>query len=121
MGPEGHGGEQSTKARLHSYCAIDYPMFLDVHALLLHRMRQKLKSELEDKNPLMHYICPDCGSQFTSLDFMILLDRETGQLCCDECRTVVQEQFGSDGQTGTAEDRKKRREVRPPLGHQGLP
>lgn len=114
-GQEGVG--PSVKARLHSYCAIDYPSFLNMLSLRLYRMRQKLKSELEDGSPLMNYICSQCGSQFTSLDFKILLDRETGRLQCDECGTQVQEQFGTDGQTGTTEDRKKRREAMRALLH----
>ncbi|GMH33149.1 hypothetical protein BSKO_00983 [Bryopsis sp. KO-2023] len=102
--------EQPVKARLHSYCAIDYPRFMDMLNLRMHLIKQKLKSELEEENPVMNYICPTCNSTFSSLDFALLLDRDTGQMCCDECGTEVLEQFGADGQTGNADDRRKRRE-----------
>lgn len=69
------------------------------------------QSELEEENPVMNYICPTCTSTFSSLDFALLLDRDTGLMRCDQCGTEVLEQFGTDGQTGNADDRKKRQEV----------
>ena len=104
--------DPNAKALLHCYCAIDYPLFMDKMNLVLHRMWQQLKAELEDKDPLVHNVCPVCDSQFTSQDFALLLDRETLKLRCDEWQTPVVEQLGSAGQTGTAEDREVGREVR---------
>lgn len=60
----------------------------------------------------MNYVCSTCSSTFSSLDFAILLNRDSGLMCCDQCGTEVLEQFGTDGQTGNADDRRKRREVR---------
>lgn len=69
------------------------------------------QSELEEENPVMNYVCSTCSSTFSSLDFAILLNRDSGLMCCDQCGTEVLEQFGADGQTGNADDRRKRREV----------
>ncbi|CAD7701493.1 unnamed protein product [Ostreobium quekettii] len=118
-----NGEEQpAAKAKLHSYCAIDYPQFLDRLNLCLYNMRQRLKSE--DKDSDMRYACPHCGREFTSIDvpgLMALLKEmgehlESGQLLCDECLLPLQELF-YDGQTGNTEDRKKRREERRELLH----
>ena len=39
----------------------------DVVRYRIHRMKKKLKDELEDKNSIQEYICPNCGRRYLFL------------------------------------------------------
>eukprot|EP00210_Caulerpa_lentillifera_P007025 g6719.t1 len=110
--PEADGEDNDTPAKpsLQSYWAIDYPVFWNTLRLRFHLMRFKITSEVEDTRTVMDYVCPKCGNQYTTLDFASLLNRETGQMICEDCGTEVLEQFGTEGGTGKVEDRRKRRD-----------
>ncbi|XP_004298107.1 PREDICTED: uncharacterized protein LOC101309926 [Fragaria vesca subsp. vesca] len=57
-------GEEKIKLHTHSYCCLDYAQIYDVVRYRLHHMRKKLKDELEDKNTVQEYVCPNCGKRF---------------------------------------------------------
>lgn len=65
------------------------------------------QSEVEDTNPVINYVCPNCDAHFSSLDFTTILDRKTGLMICEECQTELKEDVGSNG----SEDRSKKRRV----------
>uniref|UniRef100_A0A2P2M1F5 HTH TFE/IIEalpha-type domain-containing protein n=1 Tax=Rhizophora mucronata TaxID=61149 RepID=A0A2P2M1F5_RHIMU len=57
-------GDEKVKLHTHSYCCLDYAQIYDVVRYRLHRMRKKLKDELENKNTVQEYICPNCERRY---------------------------------------------------------
>ncbi|KAL6182939.1 hypothetical protein ACLB2K_044351 [Fragaria x ananassa] len=86
-------GEEKIKLHTHSYCCLDYAQALhknmfqiyDVVRYRLHRMRKKLKDELEDKNTVQEYVCPNCGKRYNALDALQLLSLEDEYFHCESC------------------------------------
>ncbi|TYI18511.1 hypothetical protein ES332_A07G096000v1 [Gossypium tomentosum] len=61
--PSGKEGEEKVKLHTHSYYCLDYAQIYDVVRYRLHRMKKKLKDELEDKNTVQEYVCPGCSKR----------------------------------------------------------
>ncbi|KHN10420.1 Transcription initiation factor IIE subunit alpha [Glycine soja] len=107
-------GEEKVKLHTHSYCCLDYAQIYDVIRYRLHRMKHKLKDELENKNTLQEYICPNCGKRYNALDALRLVSFEDEDFHCESCngrlevesdKIAVQE--GGDGDDNA---RRRRRE-----------
>ncbi|KAG4378898.1 hypothetical protein AAZX31_17G118000 [Glycine max] len=86
----------------------------DVIRYRLHRMKHKLKDELENKNTLQEYICSNCGKRYNALDALRLVSFEDEDFHCESCngrlevesdKIAVQE--GGDGDDNA---RRRRRE-----------
>uniref|UniRef100_M1A4H3 Transcription initiation factor IIE alpha subunit family protein n=1 Tax=Solanum tuberosum TaxID=4113 RepID=M1A4H3_SOLTU len=60
----GKEGDDKIKMHTHSYCCLDYAQIYDVVRYRLHRMKKKLRDELDNKNTVQEYICPNCGKRF---------------------------------------------------------
>ncbi|XP_062114028.1 uncharacterized protein LOC133825044 [Humulus lupulus] len=69
----------------HSYCCLDYAQIYDVVRYRLHRMKKKLKDELEDKNTVQEYICPNCNRRYTALDAWRLISMMDEYFHCEMC------------------------------------
>ncbi|KAL8152401.1 hypothetical protein V2J09_010161 [Rumex salicifolius] len=92
-------GEDKIKLHTHSYCCLDYAqLFLlfirgllgvlqiyDVVRYRIHRMKKKLKDELESKNTIQEYICPNCSKRYTALDAARLVSMEDEYFHCESC------------------------------------
>ncbi|KAH8487244.1 hypothetical protein H0E87_025999, partial [Populus deltoides] len=107
-------GDDKIKMHTHSYCCLDYAQIYDVVRYKLHRMRKKLKDELEDKNTVQEYICPNCGRRYNALDASSLMSLVDEYFHCENCdgelvaesdKLVAQE--GGDGDDNA---RRRRRE-----------
>ncbi|KAH1118119.1 hypothetical protein GLYMA_17G121700v4 [Glycine max] len=107
-------GEEKVKLHTHSYCCLDYAQIYDVIRYRLHRMKHKLKDELENKNTLQEYICSNCGKRYNALDALRLVSFEDEDFHCESCngrlevesdKIAVQE--GGDGDDNA---RRRRRE-----------
>ena len=92
--------EERKRRETHVFWCVDYPRFVDVLRLKLHRMRDILKHQVEGADALQRYICPRCGAQYSSLDAMSLLDVATGAFLCEECQGELQEHI--EGPAGAA-------------------
>ncbi|XVF71097.1 hypothetical protein PTKIN_Ptkin12aG0007700 [Pterospermum kingtungense] len=89
----GKEGEEKVKLHTHSYCCLDYAQIYDVVRYRMHRMKKKLKDELEDKNTVQEYVCPGCGK------------RCNGELVAESDKLAAQE--AGDGDDNA---RRRRRE-----------
>ncbi|XP_062119953.1 uncharacterized protein LOC133834375 [Humulus lupulus] len=107
-------GDEKIKMHTHSYCCLDYAQIYDVVRYRLHRMKKKLKDELEDKNTVQEYICPNCNRRYTALDALRLISMMDEYFHCEICdgelvaesdKLVAQE--GGDGDDNA---RRRRRE-----------
>ncbi|KAF7838613.1 transcription initiation factor IIE subunit alpha [Senna tora] len=93
-------GEEKVKLHTHSYCCLDYAQIYDVVRYRLHRLKKKLKDELENKNTLQEYLCPNCGKRF-----YFHCESCNGKLEVESDKLAVQE--GGDGDDNA---RRRRRE-----------
>ncbi|OIW18548.1 hypothetical protein TanjilG_13300 [Lupinus angustifolius] len=107
-------GEEKVKLHTHSYCCLDYAQIYDVVRYRLHRMKHKLKDELENKNTIQEYICPDCGRRYNALDALRLISFEDEDFHCENCNgrleiesDKIAAQEGGDGDDNA---RRRRRE-----------
>lgn len=83
--------EQRPRTLIFSYSMIDYARFADYTRLRLHKIRRKLKDELDEKSRILDYFCPNprCGQRFTDFDAPSLLDFRTGTFKCRDCQTEL--------------------------------
>ncbi|XP_030940153.1 transcription initiation factor IIE subunit alpha-like, partial [Quercus lobata] len=95
-------GEEKVKMHTHSYCCLDYAQIYDVVRYRLHRMKKKLKDELDNKNTVQEYICPNCGKRYTASLQLISMEDEffhcescNGELVAESDKLAAQE--GGDG------------------------
>ncbi|CAL9213547.1 unnamed protein product [Arabidopsis halleri] len=77
--------EDKVKLHTHSYCCLDYAQICDVVRFRLHRMKKRLKDELEDKNTVQEYGCPNCQRKYNALDALRLISMEDDSFHCENC------------------------------------
>ncbi|XP_030482673.1 transcription initiation factor IIE subunit alpha isoform X2 [Cannabis sativa] len=88
----------------------------DVVRYRLHRMKKKLKDELEDKNTVQEYICPSptCNRRYTALDALRLYSMVDEYFHCEMCNTELvadSDKFvAQEGGDGDDNARRRRRE-----------
>ncbi|KDP35698.1 hypothetical protein JCGZ_10470 [Jatropha curcas] len=107
-------GDEKIKLHTHSYCCLDYAQIYDVVRYRLHRMRKKLKDELENKNTVQEYICPNCSRRYNALDALRLISLEDEYFHCENCNgELVAESdklAAQEGGDGDDNARRRRRE-----------
>ncbi|KAH9778509.1 transcription initiation factor IIE subunit alpha [Citrus sinensis] len=107
-------GEEKIKLHTHSYCSLDYAQIYDVVRYRIHRMRKKLKDELECKNTVQEYICPNCQRRYNALDALRLVSLEDDSFHCENCNgELVAESdklAAQEGGDGDDNARRRRRE-----------
>ncbi|KAL3512293.1 hypothetical protein ACH5RR_025010 [Cinchona calisaya] len=81
----GKEGDEKIKLHTHSYCCLDYAQIYDVVRYRLHRMKKMLKDELDNKNTVQEYICPNCGKRYNALDAPQLVSMEDEYFHCEVC------------------------------------
>ncbi|PIA63502.1 hypothetical protein AQUCO_00201090v1 [Aquilegia coerulea] len=82
-------GEEKLKLHTHSYCCLDYAQIHDVVRYRLHRMKKKLKDELESRNTVQEYICPSCSRRYTALDALRLISLSDEYFHCENCDAIL--------------------------------
>nr|KYP55649.1 hypothetical protein KK1_001871 [Cajanus cajan] len=107
-------GEEKVKLHTHSYCCLDYAQIYDVIRYRLHRMKHKLKDELENKNTLQEYICPNCAKRYNALDALRLVSFEDEDFHCESCNGKLEVESdkiaAQEGGEGDDNARRRRRE-----------
>lgn len=104
-------GEEKIKLHTHSYCCLDYAQIFDVVRYRLHRMKKKLKDELENKNTVQEYICPNCGKRYNALDALRLISVEDEYFHCENCNgeLVAESDNLAVQEIGDGDDNARRR------------
>lgn len=104
-------GEEKIKLHTHSYCCLDYAQIYDVVRYRLHRMRKKLKDELENKNTVQEYICPNCSRRYNALDALRLISLEDEYFHCENCNgeLVAESDKLAAQEGGDGDDNARRR------------
>ncbi|KAJ4713333.1 transcription initiation factor IIE subunit alpha-like [Melia azedarach] len=109
--PFGKEGEEKIKLHTHSYCCLDYAQIYDVVRYRIHRMKKKLKDELESKNTVQEYICPNCGRRYNALDALRLVSLEDEYFHCENCNgeLVAESDKLAAQEAGDGDDNARRR------------
>ncbi|PKI43891.1 general transcription factor IIE subunit 1-like [Punica granatum] len=104
-------GEEKVKLHTHSYCCLDYAQIYDVVRYRLHRMRKKLKDELENKNTVQEYICPNCSRRYTALDALRLISPDDEYFHCENCNGKLEAESDKIAaqEAGDGDDNARRR------------
>ncbi|XP_054792458.1 uncharacterized protein LOC129298075 isoform X2 [Prosopis cineraria] len=104
-------GEEKVKLHTHSYCCLDYAQIYDVVRYRLHRMKKKLKDELENKNTVQEYLCPSCGKRYNALDALRLISFEDEDFHCESCNGKLEVEIDklAAQEGGDADDNARRR------------
>ncbi|KAK2965282.1 hypothetical protein RJ640_004151 [Escallonia rubra] len=99
----GREGDEKIKLHTHSYCCLDYAQIYDVVRYRLHRMKKKLKDELDDKNTVQEY---------TALDAIRLVSFDDEYFHCESCNgeLVAESDKLASQEKGDGDDRRKYRE-----------
>ncbi|OMO89012.1 Transcription factor TFIIE, alpha subunit [Corchorus olitorius] len=108
----GKEGEEKIKLHTHSYCCLDYAQIYDVVRYRIHRMKKKLKDELEDKNTVQVYVCPPpCGKRYTALDALRLISSDGESFYCERCNgeLVAESDKLAAQDVGDGDDNARRR------------
>ncbi|CAN1342964.1 General transcription factor IIE subunit 1 [Linum perenne] len=106
----GKEGEDKVKLHTHSYCCLDYAQIYDVVRYRLHRLKKKLKDELDEKNTIQEYVCPNCGRRYNALDALRLISMEDEFFHCENCNgELVAESDKLTVQDGDTDDNARRR------------
>ncbi|KAL6529795.1 hypothetical protein OROGR_015418 [Orobanche gracilis] len=85
----GREGDEKLKLHTQSYCCLDYSQIYDVVRYRLQRMKKKLKDELESKNTVQEYICPNCNKRYTALDALQLISPYDEYFHCESCNGIL--------------------------------
>ncbi|KAK1384020.1 General transcription factor IIE subunit 1 [Heracleum sosnowskyi] len=107
----GREGEGKIKLHTHFYCCLDYAQIYDVVRYRMHRMKKKIKDELEDRNTIQEYICPNCKRRYTALDALQLVSFEGEYFHCEHCNgeLVVESDKLAAEEMGDGDDNARRR------------
>ncbi|KAG2538288.1 hypothetical protein PVAP13_9NG411100 [Panicum virgatum] len=84
-GPPVTEGEEKIKMHTHSYCCLDYAQICDVVRYRIHRMKKKMKDELDSRNTIQHYICPSCNKRYSAFDALQLVSYTDEYFHCETC------------------------------------
>ncbi|XP_006659342.2 general transcription factor IIE subunit 1 [Oryza brachyantha] len=107
-------GEEKVKMHTHSYCCLDYAQICDVVRYRIHRMKKKLKDELDSRNTIQHYICPNCKKRYSAFDALQLVSYTDEYFHCENCNgeLVAESDKLASEEMGDGDDnaRKRRRE-----------
>ncbi|KAJ1295438.1 hypothetical protein BS78_01G224100 [Paspalum vaginatum] len=107
-------GEDKVKMHTHSYCCLDYAQICDVVRYRIHRMKKKLKDELDSRNTIQHYICPSCNKRYSAFDALQLVSFTDEYFHCEICNgeLVAESDKLASEEMGDGDDngRKRRRE-----------
>ncbi|KAL1542371.1 transcription initiation factor IIE subunit alpha-like isoform X1 [Salvia divinorum] len=81
--------DEKQKLQTQTYCCLDYSQIYDVVRYRLHRMRKKLKDELESKNTVQEYICPNCNKRYNAHDALRLITPYDEYFHCESCNGIL--------------------------------
>ncbi|KAI9091539.1 hypothetical protein DFS34DRAFT_323564 [Phlyctochytrium arcticum] len=86
-----------------SYYYIDYKHFVDVVKFRIYRIGKIIEKEVQEQIANMPYKCPNCGREYSALDFAMLDKTENMIPLCDVCKIEIQQGTTGTDATGTSE------------------
>ncbi|WOL05824.1 general transcription factor IIE subunit 1 [Canna indica] len=103
--------EEKTKLHTHSYCCLDYAQIYDVIRYRMHRMKKKIKDELDSRNTIQEYICPNCGRRYSAFDALQLVSFSDEYFHCENCNgeLVAESDKIAAEEMGDGDDNARRR------------
>ncbi|CAA6654773.1 unnamed protein product [Spirodela intermedia] len=103
--------DEKMKIHTHSYCCLDYAQIYDVVRYRLHRMKKKLKDELEGRNTIQAYICPNCSRRYSAFDALQLVSPNDDYFHCENCdgELVAESEKIAAEEMGDGEDSSRKR------------
>lgn len=104
-------GDEKNKIHTHSYCCLDYAQIYDVVRYRLHRMKKKLKDELDSRNTIQQYICPNCGRRYSAFDALQLVSMIDEYFHCENCNgeLIAESDKLAADEMGDGDDNARRR------------
>ncbi|CAL9154527.1 unnamed protein product, partial [Musa hybrid cultivar] len=104
-------GEEKMKMHTHSYCCLDYAQIYDVIRYRMHRMKKKIKDELDSRNTIQEYICPNCGRRYSAFDALQLVSFTDEYFHCENCNgeLVAESDKLAAEEMGDGDDNARRR------------
>ncbi|CAD5187461.1 unnamed protein product [Musa acuminata subsp. malaccensis] len=111
-GPQGtKEGDEKMKMHMHSYCCLDYAQIYDVVRYRMHRMKKKIKDELDSRNTIQEYICPNCGRRYSAFDALQLVSMDDEYFHCENCNgeLVAESDKLAAEEMGDGDDNARRR------------
>lgn len=104
-------GDEKNKIHTHSYCCLDYAQIYDVVRYRLHRMKKKLKDELDSRNTIQQYICPNCGKRYSAFDALQLVSMIDEYFHCENCNgeLIAESDKLAAEEMGDGDDNARRR------------
>ncbi|KAK3157876.1 hypothetical protein QOZ80_2AG0129530 [Eleusine coracana subsp. coracana] len=102
--------EEKQKMHTHSYCCLDYAQICDVVRYRIHRMKKKLKDDLDSRNTIQHYICRSCNKRYSAFDALQLVSYTDYYFHCETCNgeLVAMSDKLASGETGDGEDNARK-------------
>jgi transcription initiation factor TFIIE subunit alpha len=104
------------------FCLIKLPFITssllqiyDIVRYKLHRLKKKFKDELEDRNTVQEYGCPNCKRKYNALDALRLISMEDDSFHCEncngelvmECNKLISEEVVDRGDNARRRQREK--------------
>ncbi|KAJ3709092.1 hypothetical protein LUZ61_012797 [Rhynchospora tenuis] len=107
----GKEGEEKVKMHTHSYCCLDYAQIYDVVRYRIHKMKKKLKDELDSRNTVQTYVCPNCGKRYSAFDALQLISFNDDMFHCERCdgELVAESDKLAADEMGDGDDNRSRR------------
>ncbi|KAJ1695308.1 hypothetical protein LUZ63_012006 [Rhynchospora breviuscula] len=107
----GKEGEEKVKIHTHSYCCLDYAQIYDVVRYRIHKMKKKLKDELDSRNTVQTYVCPNCGKRYSAFDALQLISFTDDVFHCERCdgELVAESDKLAADEMGDGDDSRSRR------------
>ncbi|CAL9772633.1 unnamed protein product [Musa acuminata subsp. burmannicoides] len=104
-------GDEKMKMHMHSYCCLDYAQIYDVVRYRMHRMKKKIKDELDSRNTIQEYICPNCGRRYSAFDALQLVSMDDEYFHCENCNgeLVAESDKLAAEEMGDGDDNARRR------------
>ncbi|XP_020594985.1 transcription initiation factor IIE subunit alpha-like, partial [Phalaenopsis equestris] len=83
----------------------------DVVRYRLHRMKKKLKDELDSRNTIQQYICPNCGRRYSAFDALQLVSMTDEYFHCESCNgeLIAESDKLAADEMGDGDDNARRR------------
>ncbi|OLY78470.1 Transcription initiation factor IIE subunit alpha [Smittium mucronatum] len=91
---ESRRAEQKPISR--TYYQLDYGLFVDVVKWRMWKLQQVVKSRMEVERSRQGFICPDCKTEYSTLQALSLLDFSTGLFKCEVCSGILEDNTTSE-------------------------
>ncbi|PVU91820.1 hypothetical protein BB559_003978 [Furculomyces boomerangus] len=79
-----------------TYYHLDYKLFVDVVKWRMWKLQEIIKGRLEVERSRQGFICPNCKTEYSTMQVLSLVDFSTGLFKCELCSTVLEDNSASE-------------------------